>query len=56
MSMYKDLLAHTPLLALPIFAMFMFLTVFVVVVVRTLTRHRGAYAEVSAIPVENDHE
>ena len=55
-AMSRELLAHTPLLALPIFAMFLFLTVFVFVVVRTLTRTRGAYTAISTIPMENDDE
>jgi len=54
--MYKDLLAHTPLLALPIFAMFVFLAVFVSVAFRTLTQRRNAYVEVAALPLENDDE
>ncbi len=54
--MYRDLLAHTPLLALPIFAMFVFLTVFATAIVWTLTRRRNTYAMVAALPLENDDE
>ncbi len=54
--MYKDLLAHTPLLALPIFAMFVFLAVFVVVVLRTLTGRRHVYDAVAALPLEKTDE
>ncbi len=53
--MYKDILAHPPLLALPIFAMFLFLTVFLVAIVRTLTRRPHAYTDVARLPIEDDH-
>jgi cbb3-type cytochrome oxidase subunit 3 len=53
--MYKDLLAHTPLLALPLFAMFVFLAVFVAVVVRAFAR-RDKYADAARLPFEDDHE
>jgi hypothetical protein len=52
--MYKDLLTHTPLLALPIMAMFVFLAVFVLVGARTLTHRRGAYGDVASLPIEVD--
>jgi hypothetical protein len=50
-AMYKELLAHTSLLTLPIFAMLVFLAVFISVVVRAFTND---YAEAARIPV--DHE
>ncbi len=50
-AMYKELLAHTPLLALPIFAMFVFLAVFLSVVVRAFTHD---YADVATIPVDQE--
>jgi len=50
--MHQDLLAHTPLLALPIAAMLLFLAVFLGVVVHTLLRGKRAYDGVSRIPVE----
>ena len=53
--MYKDLLTHTPLLALPILAMFAFLTVFLLVVVTALMRRRGAYDAVAQLPCEDEH-
>ena len=49
--MHKELLSHTPLLALPIFAMFVFLAVFLGVCAITLTRKRRAYAEVASLPL-----
>jgi hypothetical protein len=53
---YKDLLAQTPLLALPLAALFIFLAVFLVVVVRALTRTRDDVAEAALLPIrEDDH-
>lgn len=51
--MHKDLLSHTPLLALPIAAMFIFLAVFVGAVVVTLVRGARAYEAAAKIPVED---
>ena len=56
--MYKDFLAHSPLLALPIAALFVFLGVFVVVVTRTMARRAPAYARLATLPLreEGRHE
>jgi len=55
--MYKDLLTHTPLLALPIFAMFVFLAVFLGVCAVTLTRKRRAYDQVANLALKDgSHE
>ena len=55
--MHKELLSHTPLLALPIFAMFVFLAVFLAVCAITLTRRRRAYDQVANLAIEDDsHE
>jgi hypothetical protein len=55
--MHRELLAHTPLLALPIFAMFVFIAVFVAVCAVTLTRRRRAYDAVAQLAVEEEgHE
>jgi len=55
--MHAQLLSHTPLLALPIIAMFLFLAIFVGATARTLSRRAHAYSEVARLPVEeNDHE
>ena len=50
--MHKDLLSHTPLLALPIAAMFLFLAVFLGVVVVTLVRGARAYDAAAKLPVD----
>jgi cbb3-type cytochrome oxidase subunit 3 len=56
-AVHKELLSHTPLLALPIFAMFVFLAVFLCVCVVTLTRRRRAYAEVANLALKDEsHE
>lgn len=55
--MHKELLSHTPLLALPIFAMFVFLAVFVAVCAVTLTRKRRAYDQVANLALkDSSHE
>ena len=55
--MYKDLLARTPLLALPLFAMFVFMAVFVAVTLVTLTRRKRAYDAVAHLALEDSsHE
>ncbi len=57
--MHKDLLAHSPLLALPLAALFLFLAVFVVVCLRTMSRRAQAYARVASLPLdeqESPHE
>jgi hypothetical protein len=51
-AMHKDLLAQTPLLALPIAAMLIFLAVFIAVVVHTLVRGKRSYDGVARIPVD----
>jgi len=50
--MHKDLLAHTPLLAMPIAAMLIFLAVFLAVVLHTIVQGRRAYDDVARIPVD----
>ena len=58
--MYKDLLAHmaSPLLVLPLVAMFLFLAVFVAVVARALTRSRAEVTACASLPLieERNHE
>jgi hypothetical protein len=55
--MYKDLLAHSPLLALPIAALLIFLAVFLAVCVRAMTRKPRDYAPAANLPLEEDcHE
>lgn len=55
--MHKELLQHSPLLALPIFAMFVFLAVFVAVCAVTLTRRKRAYDDVANLALKDgNHE
>ena len=57
--MYKDLLAQTPLIALPLTALFIFLGVFIVVVLRATTRARHEVAYAASLPLveeEGRHE
>jgi len=54
---HKELLSHTPLLALPIFAMFVFLAVFLTVCAVTLTRKRRTYDQVANLALkDSSHE
>ena len=54
----RELLSHSPLLMLPIAAMFLFLAVFVSVLVRTMSRRASAYEETASLPLseETPHE
>jgi hypothetical protein len=55
--MYKDLLVHSPLLALPVLAMFLFLFVWVAASVRAMTRPRREIDGLARLPlVEDEHE
>jgi hypothetical protein len=50
--MHKDLLAQSPLLVLPIAAMFVFITVWVTAAVRVMTRSRSELDEAARLPLE----
>jgi len=52
--MHADLLAQTPLLVLPLIALFLFLLVYVVVVVRAMTSPRAEISAAAHIPLEED--
>jgi cytochrome b len=52
---HTQLLAHSPLLVLPLVAMFLFLAVWVVTAVRAMTRSR-VEIEAAARLLEDDHE
>ena len=54
--MHRDLLAQSPLLVLPLVAMFLFLTVWVVASVRVLTRSRDEMNAAARLPLEDSHE
>jgi hypothetical protein len=53
--MHTQLLSHSPLLALPLAAMFLFLSVWVIAAVRVMTRSRAELDEAARIPLEDDH-
>jgi hypothetical protein len=49
---HKDLLAHSPLLVLPLMALVLFVAVFFVVCVRTMAKRAPAYARVASLPLD----
>ena len=55
--MYKDVLAHSPLLVLPLVAMFLFIAVWVVASIRVMTRSRQEMDAAARLPLaEDDHD
>jgi cbb3-type cytochrome oxidase subunit 3 len=54
--MHADLLAQSPLLVLPLVAMFLFLTVWVAAAMRVMTRSRAEMDEAARLPLGDDHE
>jgi cbb3-type cytochrome oxidase subunit 3 len=54
--MHKELLAQSPLLALPLAALVIFLGVFVYVVLRAMTRAKGEIAEAAYLPLNEREE
>jgi cbb3-type cytochrome oxidase subunit 3 len=52
--MHKELLTHSPLLALPLAALLLFFFVFVAVVLRTMTKRAHDYAPQAALPLQDD--
>jgi len=52
--MQKEFLAHSPLLVLPLVAMFLFMSVWLVVAVRALTRSRADLAAAARLPLGED--
>lgn len=54
--MKSELLARSPLLALPLIAFFLFLVVFVTVFLLTMSKKARAYDEVARLPLDDgDH-
>jgi hypothetical protein len=49
-----DLLAHSPLLALPLAAMILFLAVWIVTSIHALTRTRAEVDAVARLPLEEE--
>ncbi len=54
--MYKDLFAQSPLLVMPLIAMFLFLGVFVAVAIRAMTQSRLEMEAAARLPLGDDHE
>jgi hypothetical protein len=54
--MHKELLAQSPLLVLPMAAMFLFLAAWVAASIRALTRSRVEIDEAARLPLESDDE
>ena len=52
--MYKDLLAQTTLIALPLMALFIFLGVFFFVIVQAMMRAKSDIAEHALLPLESE--
>ena len=48
--MHKELLAQSPLLVLPLVAMFLFIAVWVVAAMRVMTRSRAEMEEAARLP------
>jgi hypothetical protein len=51
--MHKELLAQSPLLVLPLAAMFVFIAVWVVTAVRVMTRSRADLEEAARLPLDS---
>lgn len=54
--MHRELLAQSPLLALPLAAMALFIVVWVATTVRALTRPRAEVEALARIPVSEDDD
>jgi hypothetical protein len=54
--MHTQLLAQSPLLILPLAAMFLFMAVWAIAAVRVMTRSRVEIEAAARLPLEDDHE
>lgn len=54
--MKSELLARSPLLALPLFAFILFLAVFLTVLLVTMSRRARAYEPVARLPLDDDDD
>jgi hypothetical protein len=52
----SDLLAKSPLLALPLIALFLFIVVFVAMFIVTMKKRAPAYDPLARMPLEDDEE
>lgn len=53
--MKSEFLARSPLLVLPLVALFFFLLVYLAVVVLTMRRKAPAYDPIANLPLDDDH-
>lgn len=53
--MKSEFLARSPLLMLPLVALFFFLVVYLAVVVLTMSRKAKAFDPVASLPLDDDH-
>lgn len=54
--MYREFFTHSPVLALPVLSLVIFITVFAGIVTRTLRRRPSAFDGVAALPLEEGEE
>ncbi len=54
--MHKEILVHSPALMLPLAALLLFVAIFVLVVIRTMSRKAEAYAHEESLPLEDGHD
>ncbi len=54
--MHQELFAHSPLLALPVGAMLLFLAAWLATSLRVLTRPKAEIDAAARLPLEDDHE
>ncbi|MGZ3420552.1 MAG: hypothetical protein ACXVEF_07280 [Polyangiales bacterium] len=52
--MYRQLLEKSPLLALPLISLVLFLVCFIAIVARTYMRRAEAYAKTACLPLDDD--
>ena len=52
--MYKDMFLHSPLLALPLFGLVLFFSVFAIVVTRTMSRRAREYDAAALLPLAEE--
>ena len=52
--MLRELVAHSPLLAVPLGVLFLFLSVFLGAVIRAYATRRNAFEEVESLPLFDD--
>lgn len=53
--MKSEFLARSPLLVLPLVALFFFLLVYLAVVVLTMRRKAPSYDPIASLPLDDDH-